>query len=201
MKKQDYWFIFIIALAILLKLMQISFNWNEKTQIEEEIPCISKVEICKENDLNSYIDYFGVQIPVGYLSYVSHHTGIPLHRIAATWAYETANGTSWLWREHLNPSGIAWTRHAPGRIRAYDERWTNKASYSDLKSSADDWIRVLSLKRYKKAREAKTDYEFFAYLYRAGYFSHKSSIKRRASFAKDYKFLEEHRQVAFVIEY
>lgn len=117
-----------------------------------------------------------------YCRYVSHISGVPFHRVAAMWAYETAWGRSRLWRRHLNPAGIRHNWHARKRgargTWSSDEDGTVKASYPDLISSAENYAWTLTLRRYQPCHCIEDEYAFWQCMRQQGWFSGRNVAAR-----------------------
>ena len=125
-----------------------------------------------------------------YCRYVAHLSGVPFHRVAAMWAYETAWGSSRLWRKHRNPAGIRHNRHA-ARLGAHsvwssDEGGTVKASYPNLIASAENYAWTLSLKRYQPCHDIDDEYEFWQCMRTQGWFSG-TNVKARSVLSQKIK--------------
>ncbi|RMF61756.1 MAG: hypothetical protein D6746_05180 [Bacteroidetes bacterium] len=110
-----------------------------------------------------------------YCRYVSHVSGVPFHRVAAMWAYETDWGRSRLWRKHRNPAGIRHNAHARKQgatgVWSNDEGGTVKASYPSLVASADNYAWVLRLRRYQPCHCLNDELAFWRCMRKAGWFS------------------------------
>lgn len=131
-------------------------------------------------------------VPIGYIEYISDKTRLPKSWIAALIIYETNWFQSRLWKQHLNPAGIKYNRFARRRTWSTDEGGQYKASYDDLKHSANGMVWLLNLKRYSSAMKAQTALEFFTELYKAGFHSNPSHYKR-AALAEKLRFLDRKR--------
>lgn len=125
-----------------------------------------------------------------YCRYVSHLSGVPFHRVAAMWVYETGWGRSRLWRKHLNPAGIRHNGHARKRgargVWSSDEGGTVKASYPDLIASADNYAWVLRLQRYQPCHCIEGELSFWRCMRRAGWFSG-ANVEARAALSEKFK--------------
>lgn len=156
-------YIITILLIFFSNFIAVS-NINNENEVH-----ISEIEICtkkfhpiekliiKEVDgtiidaVNNYREYF---------NYISELTNYPVEFIAGIWGLETGNGTSKLWIKNLNPSGVVSTSHNPfqsSSVYSSDDGGSNKASFDNLKNSAEGWAYVLNLTRYRECLSVKNN--------------------------------------------
>lgn len=91
-----------------------------------------------------------------YFNYIAKRTPFSKEHIAGYFGLETGNGTSRLWRKHMNPSGVVSTRNNPhedGTTWSSDDGGSTKASFHSVRNSAEGWIHVFNLDLYKPCRD------------------------------------------------
>lgn len=121
-------------------------------------------------------------------------SNIKPHWLVTMWRHETENGKSGVTMNTFNlgnmkaQSGYAGDKFDAGMVWEDDAEGnatTEKAAFRKYKSfgeSADDFVKFLSTPRYAKARAAKTKYQFFSELKKAGYATDSEYVQKMMSF-------------------
>jgi len=145
---------------------------------ERSMPKVEKMVIGKEVGREDFIVHY-----LDVFKYISERTGLSVSQLYGIFIYECA-GNSTLWAEHNNGAGIKLSIARHGIVRMADDcgdRLCNFSSYSTQEAFFLDWIRILNLPRYRRAKN-KSNLECFKALKTNGWHTDESH-RQRASVA------------------